>query len=439
MAARLPRLGVSNDGRILVTGKGKPFFWLGDTAWELFQRLDRREAAKYLGTRARQRFTLIQAVVLAEFDGLHTPNRYGEKPLVNDDPEQPNEKYMRHVDWVIRSADRLGLYVGVLPTWGDKVNVGQWGTGPVVFNEAKAHAWGRYLGNRWREETNLVWVLGGDRIPVYEGHDYRALWRAMAAGIDAGSGQRALKTYHPSGGSSSSQWLHGEPWLDVNMMQSGHGGGHDVPVWEWIERDLALAPPKPTLDGEPNYEDHPVNPWPKWDPRNGYFRDWDVRKQLYRSVFAGGCGVTYGHHFVWQMWAPGREPVNNGNELIAWREAIQRPGARQVCHLAALMTSRPTRTRVADQGLLVSDPGAGGDHVRAMRDAEGAWAFVYLPTPRAVTVNLKRLGGRMVRVRWLDPVDGTTIELGRMDADAARTFTPPGDRPDRVLVVDRLA
>ena len=116
-------------------------------------------------------------------------------------------------------------------------------------------------------------------------------------------------TYHPWGGHSSSEWLHEEDWLDVNMMQSGHGGGHDVPVWDMIAHDYALKPTKPTLDGEPNYEDHPVSPWPKWDPANGYYRDHDVRKQLYRSVFAGACGVTYGHHSMWQFYEPPRQMV----------------------------------------------------------------------------------------------------------------------------------
>ena len=436
MAKVLPRIGVSADGRFLTAGR-RPFFWMGDTAWELFHRLDRREAGKYLANRARNRFNLVQAVILAEQDGLNVPNRYGERPLLGNDPERPNERYMRHVDWIIREAARLGIYVGLLPTWGDKVNEGQWGVGPVVFNEANAHAWGRYLGARYRKDTNIAWILGGDRPPVHESRDYRPLWRAMAAGIDEGAGCRTLKTYHPMGGNSTSKWLHGENWLDMNMMQSGHGGGRDVPVWEWIERDLALAPAKPTLDGEPNYEDHPVNPWPKWDPANGYFRDHDVRKQVYRSVFAGACGVTYGHHFIWQMWDRGREVSNNGDEFIPWHKAIDRPGATQVRHLRALMQSRPMARRVPAQGMVLSDIGTGGSHIRACRDAVGKWAFVYLPRPLPVTVDLKVLGTGKVRAGWHDPCDGSWTEIGRFTADGPRTFSPPGLRPDIVLTLDR--
>src|SRR5215210_7785217 len=87
----LQRLQVSPDKHYLVTADGRPFFWLGDTAWELFHRLDRGEAERYLQNRSRLRFTVIQAVALAELDGLTVPNAYGETPLRNNDPAQPNE------------------------------------------------------------------------------------------------------------------------------------------------------------------------------------------------------------------------------------------------------------------------------------------------------------------------------------------------------------
>ena len=128
-ADTLPQLRVSENRRFLVTATGASFFWLGDTAWELFHRASREDAERYLRKRAEQRFTVIQAVALAEMDGLHVPNAYGELPLRNDDPTQPNEAYFAHVDWVVAKANALGLYVGFLPTWGDKWNK-KWGVGP---------------------------------------------------------------------------------------------------------------------------------------------------------------------------------------------------------------------------------------------------------------------------------------------------------------------
>src|SRR5450432_2510933 len=100
---------------------GKPFFWLGDTAWELFHRLNKEEADQYLKRRSEQGFTVIQAVALAEFDGLHTPNANGDLPLINDDPTKPNEKYFEMVDYIINKAAFYSLNIALLPSWGDKV------------------------------------------------------------------------------------------------------------------------------------------------------------------------------------------------------------------------------------------------------------------------------------------------------------------------------
>jgi hypothetical protein len=429
----LPRVRVSENGRFLVTETGEPFFWLGDTAWELFHRLTREEAALYLADRQRKRFNVVQAVVLAETDGLNVPNTYGERPLLDNDPARPNEAYFAYVDELVQMAAAHGLYVGLLPTWGDKVTRA-WGVGPVVFDEGNARAYGHFLGERYRDQTNVLWILGGDRPALTEETDYRPIWRAMAAGIDEATDGVALMTYHPMGGHSTSEWLHDEAWLDVHMMQSGHGGGRDTPVWEMVARDYDLRPSKPTLDGEPNYEDHPVSPWPTWDPANGYFRDYDVRKQVYRSVFAGGCGVTYGHHSIWQMYTPDREPITYPER--DWIEALDRPGAQQVQHLRALIESRPFLTRIPDQSVLVSDPGQGSEHVRATRDESATYALVYLPTARGVTVSVGVLSGASVKAWWYDPRTGGAISIGEYPAEGARTFTPPADGPDWVLVLD---
>ena len=432
----LPRVHVHPNHRSLVTERGEPFFWLGDTAWELFHRLNREDAALFFANRQENRFNIIQAVALAEIDGLNTPNRYGERPLIDNDPLHPNEAYFALVDEYIRMAEAHDLYIGFLPTWGDKVTP-IWGVGPVVFNPENAYSYGRFLAERYRNQTNIIWILGGDRPPFHEDKDFRPIWREMARGIrEPMVDLPLLMTYHPMGGHSTGEWLHEEPWLDMNMMQTGHGSGHDVPVWEWVERDLQRQPAKPTLDGEPNYEDHPVNPWPKWDPANGYFRDHDVRKQLYRGVFAGACGVTYGHHSVWQMYQEDRERINYADRT--WREALDRPAARQVRHLRALMESRPFFTRIPDQSILVSDAGQGSQRVQATRDEQGSYAFVYLSDTRPVTVLLDPLAGSQVNASWFNPRTGETNQAGSYPSQGEQTFTPPAEGPDWVLILDAV-
>jgi hypothetical protein len=91
----LQRLRVSENRRYLVKEDGSPFFYLGDTAWELFHRLTREEAATYLEDRANKGFTVIQAVALAEYGGLTEPNRYGHLPLTENDPARPQNDYFQ--------------------------------------------------------------------------------------------------------------------------------------------------------------------------------------------------------------------------------------------------------------------------------------------------------------------------------------------------------
>ena len=181
-------LKVSEDKRFLVHADGTPFWYLGDTAWELFHRLNREEVALYLEKRRSQGFTVIQAVAIAEFRGLKRPNPYGHLPLLNSDPatpltnEGPNNDYWDHVDFIIETAAKKGLYIGLLPTWGDKVTK-MWGEGPEIFNEENVKKYGEFLGNRYKNAPNIIWILGGDRPAENENKDYREIWRAMASGI----------------------------------------------------------------------------------------------------------------------------------------------------------------------------------------------------------------------------------------------------------------
>jgi Protein of unknown function (DUF4038) len=214
------QLRVSKNQRYLETADGKPFFWLGDTAWELFHRLSREEADLYLKNRAEKGFTVIQAVALAELDGLHDPNYYGEIPLENDDPTKPREAYFQHVDYIIRKAEQLGLYIALLPTWGDKVFKDQWGVGPEIFNATNAKIYGHWIGNRYKNHKNIIWIIGGDRNPRNESDV--VIWRSLAEGIaeSAGGNNKALMTFHPQpngvqdGGSS--KWFHHDAWLVSN-------------------------------------------------------------------------------------------------------------------------------------------------------------------------------------------------------------------------------
>lgn len=454
----IAQIRVSPNQRYLMTTDGKPFFWLGDTAWELFRRLTREEAEEYLELRKQQGYNVIHAVALAEMNGLRQPNRYGDLPLIEEDPTRlaitlganpANETeydYWDHVDFIINRIAYKGMYVGLLPTWGDKV-AHMWGDGPIVFNEANAEVYGAALANRYKNNWNIIWILGGDRPATYkfkvEGieqeFDDRDIWRAMAKGIESVLGKDAFITYHPMGGTSSSAYFHADSWLDLNAFQSGHGA-RETEVWDWVTRDLSMKPQKPTLDMEPCYEDHPVNPWDgKWTrAERGYFNAYDVRARIYRSVFAGGSGITYGHHQIWQFLNTDLNPaINIGDTVIGWQKAMKAEAATQMQHLKRLMLARPYFDRVEDQSLIAGDRGVNyTDLIVATRHEKGLYAFVYLPDNKPVLIDLSKLSGSTKSVSWFDPRTGKTLAGFSTTATGVMNFIPPQEGKDWVLIID---
>ncbi len=431
------RLKVSEDGHYLVLEDGTPFFWLADTAWHLFHRLNREEADRYLEDRASKGFTVIQAVVLAEHGGLTVPNPYGHLPLIDKDPTKPNEAYFEHVDYIVKKAGSLDLFVGMLPTWGDKVRK-DWGEGPEIFNPRNARLYGEFLGKRYRD-SKLIWILGGDRSPV--GHE--ATWRAMTQGLEAGDQGRHLVTFHGADRQrrGSSPFFHHDDWLDFNMYYAGHRWAD--PNYEGIARDYALTPTKPTLDGEPRYENHPYI-----GDGSGYYKKpkrWDgitrgnahqMREAAYWAMLAGAAGHTYGCHDVWQMYDEGREPVTFAN--TPWQKAIDFPGARQMGLMRRLFQSRPWQTMVPDQSIIAAGQGEGEDHIQAGRAGDGGFLFAYLTFGNPITVNMSKISGHVVEAHWFDPREGTWTSIGSFPNSGTRQFVPPrrGRTWDWVLVLD---
>jgi hypothetical protein len=425
----LPRLQLSDNGHYLVTAEGQPFFWLADTGWEIFARLTREEIEEYLEHRRLNGFKVIQVSILSEY-GFLAPNVEGELPVVDNDPLQPNEAYFAYVDWAIELAAEKGLYMAIVPVWGDKVNL-KGGLGPEIFTVESARSFGAYVGARYRDYSNIIWFIGGDRNPENETH--LAIWRAMAAGVEEGAGEDALITFHPRGQKSSAQWFHDDEVFDFNVMQSGHSY-RDIPVWEWITTSYELLPPKPIIDAEMNFEGFAVNK----KRENGFFTDYDVRKQAYRSVFAGAAGVGYGHHSIWQFYTPERRSI--GFADVPWQEAVNAPGALQMRYLAALMLSRPYLERIPDQALIVTEKTEqepiNATHARATRASDGRYAFIYIPTNQPLTIDLSLLSGTSVRAWWYDPRTGESILVGEYVKADAPQFLPPVTYQDWVLVLD---
>lgn len=440
-AAQTPPLSVSANHRYLEAG-GKPFFWLGDTAWLLLSRLNREETEHYLSTRQRQGFNVVQLMV------LHTnkmTNRYDAPALVDGDPGRPRSTpgsdptkaseydYWDHLDWVVERAAAHGIYVAMVPAWGDLAMERQ-------LNERNVEAYGRFIAGRYGKASNVIWLNGGDTRSEMRA----AVWDKLGTTIKA-IAQKQLMTFHPIGRTTSSWQWHQAPWLDFNMFQSGHRSyaqeganaiGEDN--WRYVEQDLARMPPKPTIDGEPSYENIPHG---LHEPNQPRWQAADVRRYAWWGVMAGAFGHTYGENNVMQMFVTGSKDANF-EPTLHWDKALTAPGAPgadQMRHLRTLIESRPMLERVPDQAM-IADNGVRYDRVLASRGK--AYAFAYTYTGRPFTLKLGAIAGSRVKAQWYSPRDGKFAPVGEFANRGEQRFDPPGETAagnDWVLVLDGAA
>ena len=299
--SKLERLKVSEDRRHLETVSGKPFFWLADTDWTMPMRIKWDDARYLMDKRVQQGFSVLQIVALDPEKDHEMRTPCGDPALFDYDLSKRNEKYFQYLDWIIDEADRHGLYVLLLPAWGQLVVGEDWGghTYEKTVTVENAYEYGDWIGSRYKDRTNIIWCLGGDRQPIHNGVDYKNVWRRLAEGIGHGVTGRNLKwnvpdehwsdalmTYHTcyetgtGKYSTMSYWDDQDVWIDFIMLQSGHGEKPQnyLQVKEEYDRERTM----PVFDGEPAYEQMPAS----WPPT--YFHDeWIVRKRAYWSLFAG--------------------------------------------------------------------------------------------------------------------------------------------------------
>ena len=417
------RLQVSRNGRCFVDQDGNPFFYLGDTAWLLFQRLDREEVEKYLKDRAGKGFTVIQAYVIRGLDLQHpdgTTSLLGETPFLDRDPTRPNEAFFKHMDDVVRRANELGLVMGLVVAKSWHVNEHP----ERVFSGGNAHAFGEFLGERYRNNA-VLWYVGGDSAPGSDAD----VWMSMARGLKDGSERQHLVSYHGHGHTSSSYWFHEADWLDFNSIQSGHRWATDTGAF--ITKDYELVPIKPTVDMEPPYENHPTGPeTPRIDSHQ-------VRKGAYWAMLAGAAGHGYGALDLFWLYKEDDGPFPREG-FLPWREAIAYEGSRQVGLMRRLFEVRPWYQLIPDQSVVASGLGEGESHIQAARAEDGSFLIAYLPHGNPVGIHMNRISSRDVQARWYDPRVGTWHNIGGFPNTGTRVFVAPsgGDKNDWVLVLE---
>lgn len=438
MNAQLPwkngKLEVSAEGRYLKHQNGQPFFWLGDTGWLMPQRLNREEVAFYLDNCSRAGFNVVQVQTL---NGVPSMNVYGQYSMTDGFDFSRTDDIIHMVpitiySFFINMAESKGIYIGMVCIWGGLVRSGQ-----MDVEEAKAY--GTFLAERYKDNPNIVWIIGGDT----RGDVKTEVWETLARTIRS-IDKNHLMTFHPFGRTMSATWFNDADWLDFNMFQSGHrrygqtkGDGDNLADsnvaednWRYVEASLSKKPLKPVLDAEPSYEGIPHG---LHNPKECRWTADDVRRYAYWSVFAGSFGHTYGNNSIMQFYREGYAPAYGAQET--WQEALKDKGFNQMKYLKELMLRFPFFERIPDQSVIAGTNGERYDRAIATRGND--YLLVYNYSARPMQIDLTKISGEKKKAWWFNPQNGSMTYIGEFENKVADfQYDAPYMRgEDRVLVV----
>ncbi|MBQ2827425.1 MAG: glycoside hydrolase family 140 protein [Clostridia bacterium] len=433
----MQKLQIHENGRFIQHEDGTPFFYLGDTAWDLVHRLTKDEKRLYMSVRASQGFNVIQCIAFSDF-----PNKHGRYALVEPKDalvydDEGEYSYWAGVDEAVELAEEYGMYVGLLPLWNSSYDNPEHtlfrGYGP-------SYEYGKWLAERYKDKTNIIWILGGDVKVKPHMHE---IFDGLAAGIKAGErdDNHHLMTFHPCGPSDTVSELGGDrDYLDFLGSQSGHTVDYSYDPVNLFEKLIPTG--KPYVDLEPHYEDHVAN----WVAD---FRRWDgsdIREGAYESVFAGACGQGYGNPIVAFFLY---EPLTQygctfyyghlekyGYDTKGWHHALRHEGAESLKHLKKLRLSRPYFDfRPAPELVLNSDDDFLFGKISAARGDD--YAFIYSPYGREIEVDCSQINTQFIRASWFNPRNGEERLICYLKPRKA-VFQPEtwGKGQDWVLVLD---
>lgn len=385
-AATYP-LKVSSNNRYLTDQAGTPYLLVGDTAWNLFTRVNNTEVAQYLDARKAQGFnTILASVIDITAGGINGANRDGNPPFTANNIGSPNPAYFSHVDEVLNLAKERNMQVVIVAAWHQMVAKN------TNFTAADADTYGKFLGQRYAAYDNIIWMMGGDWGGPTEGTcPNQDQVRAMANGIRTADTRHPI-TYHPGYGISASMCHNDQSWLTVNANYWDFNFGNVSAAYKFMYRDYDNNPVRPVFMAETGFE--------------GYHSTLTARAsrmQSYYQVLGGGLGFTYGAAQTYDM-ANGQSGATR-----TWQETLTIPGGDQQGYAGKFFGGMDWWKLVPDRGhqFVTSGLGNEGDesYVTASFATDGSVGAAYIPGARTVGINLAKFSSQ-VTAQWYDPTNG---------------------------------
>jgi hypothetical protein len=402
---------ISDNHRYLVDQNGQPFLLVGDSPQALVGDISEADAEYYFANRQAAGFNAQWINLLCNgYTGCRSDGSTydGIAPFTTPgDLATPNEAYFSKVDRILKLAGNHGQLVLL-----DPIETGGWLSVASSNGSKKAYDYGKFLGQRYKNVPNIVWMSGND-FQSWNNSSDDAVIRAVAQGIkdnDPAHLQTVELNYQRSGSLDDPTWT---PLLGLDAAYT-YFPTYDQVLAEYNRASVPVFMVEANYDGEHNAGD-PGSPQ-------------ILRRQEYWTFLSGATGQLYGNRTTWQF-------------ADGWKSNLDIRSSAQFHFAANLLTSRQWYDLVPDQNHHVVTAGYGtysregslgsNDYLTAARTPDGTLAIAYMPTLRPITVDLSSLSAS-VNATWYDPASGTYVSIdgGPFANSGTHEFVPPGPNAD---------
>lgn len=409
-------LKISANGRYLADQNNQPYFISGDASWSLIVQGTVHDIDVYLANRHQKRVNMILVNLIDHRFGTFAPsNIYGERPFTHAPFTTPNEAYFTLADYVISSAAKYGIAVLLDPLYiGYKCNNDGWCAEMQTASTSDLYSWGEYVGNRYVNFDNIVWIIGGDVDPT----DYQLEKKvnAFIEGLQSADTRHLITAHNDRGQMAVTPW-NGASWITLNNTYTVFNE-----TYQLAQAAFEFTPAMPFFHVEGFYEND-----------TNSMTNQKLRAQAYWTILQGGIGYIFGNCPVWGLgypamdYCPGTDPD--------WKAQLDYPGIHYMGLVQELFTSRAWQNLTPDfsHTFLTAGYGTYGDINFATTGVanDGSIAISYLPTIRTVTVDLTKMSS-FICAYWYDPSNGSysTIEGSPFPNTISHEFTPSGSNGD---------
>ena len=397
-------LKASGNNRFLVDQNNTPFLIVGDSPQQLITNLSPQEAAAFMANRRSYGINTLWINLLCIFTepscNKEAKTFDGIVPfLVAGDIATPSPAYFQRVDDMLRIAADYGMLVLL-----DPIETKSWLDILRKNGTSKAFGYGQYLGNRYKDFPNIIWMHGNDFQSWRNAVDDE-LVQAVARGIrsvDANHIHTVELNFDTSGSLEDDSWA---PLIELNAAYTY------FPTYAQVLTEYDRANFKPVFMVEANYE------FEGHTTRDGSTQN--LRQQEYWTILSGAAGQLYGSAYSWNLQK-------------GWEANLDTPGVIHLSHIKNLFAARKWYDLVPDQAHTVVTAGydyfscavgtfiahAGKDQdsfmarelgrirsylgtgyitsntcATAARTSDGSLVMVYMPTIRTIAVDMSKLAG----------------------------------------------